>query len=83
MDVLYRDDELLAVNKPSGLITHRGWANDRDNALVRARGLAGRYVYPVHRLDRATSGVLLCSEREITGSSPVCMISCAEMVLTE
>lgn len=59
MDVLYRDDELLAVNKPSGLITHRGWANDRDNALVRARGLAGRYVYPVHRLDRATSGVLL------------------------
>jgi tRNA pseudouridine65 synthase len=59
MDVLYRDDELLAVNKPSGLITHRGWANDADNALVRARGLAGRYVYPVHRLDRATSGVLL------------------------
>ncbi len=59
MDVLYRDDELLAVNKPSGLLTHRGWANDRDNALVRARGIAGRYVYPVHRLDRATSGVLL------------------------
>jgi tRNA pseudouridine65 synthase len=59
MDVLYRDDQLLAVNKPSGLITHRGWANDADNALVRARALAGRYVYPAHRLDRATSGVLL------------------------
>lgn len=59
MDVLYRDGELLAVNKPSGLITHRGWANDRDNALVRARRLAGRHVYPAHRLDRATSGVLL------------------------
>jgi tRNA pseudouridine65 synthase len=59
MEVLYRDEALLAVNKPSGLITHRGWANDADNALVRARTLAGRHVYPVHRLDRATSGVLL------------------------
>jgi tRNA pseudouridine65 synthase len=59
MEIVYQDEALLAVNKPSGLITHRGWANDRDNALVRARGLAGRYVYPVHRLDRATSGVLL------------------------
>jgi tRNA pseudouridine65 synthase len=59
MEVLYRDDELLVVNKPSGLLTHRGLANDRDNALVRARALAGRYVYPVHRLDRATSGVLV------------------------
>jgi tRNA pseudouridine65 synthase len=59
MEVLYRDGELLAVNKPSGVLTHRGWANDADNALVRARDLAGQYVYPVHRLDRATSGVLL------------------------
>jgi len=59
MEVLYKDAELLAVNKPSGLITHRGWANDADTALLRARELAGRYVYPVHRLDRATSGVLV------------------------
>lgn len=59
MQILYRDAELLAVDKPSGLITHRGWANDRDNALARARELAGCYVHPVHRLDRATSGVLL------------------------
>jgi tRNA pseudouridine65 synthase len=59
MDVLFRDDALLVVNKPSGLITHRGWANDADNALRRARSLVQRYVYPVHRLDRGTSGVLL------------------------
>jgi tRNA pseudouridine65 synthase len=59
MEVLYRDDVLLVVNKPSGLLTHRGLANDRDNALVRARSLAGCYVHPVHRLDRATSGVLV------------------------
>jgi tRNA pseudouridine65 synthase len=59
MDALYRDAHLLIVNKPSGLLTHRGWANDRDNALSRARVLAGTYVYPAHRLDRATSGVLV------------------------
>jgi tRNA pseudouridine65 synthase len=59
MEVLYRDAHLLVVNKPSGLLTHRGWANDRDNALTRARALAGRYVYPAHRLDRATSGALV------------------------
>ena len=59
VQVLFHDAALLAVNKPSGLITHRGWANDRDNALRRARALADAYVYPVHRLDRGTSGVLL------------------------
>lgn len=59
MEVLFRDPHLLIVNKPSGLLTHRGWANDRDNALTRARALAGTYVYPAHRLDRATSGVLV------------------------
>lgn len=59
MDVLFRDSHVLVVNKPSGLLTHRGWAGDRDNALVRARNIAGAYVYPAHRLDRATSGVLV------------------------
>jgi tRNA pseudouridine65 synthase len=59
MDILFQDPHLLIVNKPSGLLTHRGWANDRDNALVRARSIAGTYVYPAHRLDRATSGVLV------------------------
>lgn len=59
MEVLFRDPHLLIVNKPSGLLTHRGWANDRDNALTRARALVGTYVYPAHRLDRATSGVLV------------------------
>jgi tRNA pseudouridine65 synthase len=68
MDVLFRDAVLLVVNKPSGLITHRGWANDADNALRRARSLVRQYVYPVHRLDRGTSGVLLFAlGREVAG----------------
>lgn len=59
LPVLYRDAWLIAVDKPSGLAVHRGWAEDRVVALTRVRDLAGRHVHPVHRLDRATSGVLL------------------------
>jgi tRNA pseudouridine65 synthase len=59
LDVLYRDAALLIVNKPSGMVVHRGWATDRITALSRARQIAGQWVYPVHRLDRSTSGVLV------------------------
>jgi len=58
-EVLHRDKWVLVINKPSGLLTHRGWANDRETALSIARDFAGRHVHPVHRLDRATSGALL------------------------
>jgi tRNA pseudouridine65 synthase len=59
LSVLYQDDDLLAVNKPSGLVVHRGWARDGEVVMTLARSLAGRHVYPVHRLDRGTSGVLV------------------------
>ncbi len=59
LEVLYRDDALLIVNKPAGLLVHNGWAKERYTALTAARALAGTKVYPVHRLDRATSGVLV------------------------
>jgi tRNA pseudouridine65 synthase len=59
LPVLYADGTLLAVNKPSGMLVHRGWARDGAVAMLLARDLAGRHVFPVHRLDRGTSGVLL------------------------
>ncbi len=58
LPVLYRDAALLVVNKPSGMAVHRGWATDKVTALSLARDIAGQWVYPVHRLDRSTSGVL-------------------------
>ena len=58
LPVLYRDEVLLVVNKPSGMAVHRGWSREREPALQRARDLAGRHVHPVHRLDRSTSGAL-------------------------
>jgi len=60
IEVLYADDDLAIVAKPSGLLVHRGgMAREDDVAMVRARRALGRHVYTVHRLDRATSGALL------------------------
>jgi tRNA pseudouridine65 synthase len=59
LSVLYQDDDLLVVDKPSGLVVHRGWARDGEVVMTLARALAGRHVHPVHRLDRGTSGVLV------------------------
>lgn len=59
LEVLHRDSALIGVNKPSGMLTHRGEARDRIVAMLLARDLAGTAVFPVHRLDRPTSGVLV------------------------
>lgn len=59
LPVLYRDSSLAVVDKPSGLAVHRGAARDSVVALGLARRQLGQFVYPVHRLDRATSGALV------------------------
>jgi tRNA pseudouridine65 synthase len=59
LEVLFVDAHLIVVNKPSGLLVHRGWANDDDVAMFRVRDMLGAHVYPVHRLDRGTSGALV------------------------
>ncbi|AWB67643.1 tRNA pseudouridine(65) synthase TruC [Saccharobesus litoralis] len=61
LDVLYQDDYLIAVNKPSGLLVHRSLIDKHETefALQTVRDQIGQYVYPVHRLDRPTSGVLI------------------------
>lgn len=59
--ILYQDDHLIAVNKPSGLLVHKSWvAKDaKEFALQTVRDMVGKHVFPIHRLDRPTSGVLL------------------------
>jgi tRNA pseudouridine65 synthase len=60
--VLFRDASLVAVDKPSGLLVHRGWGHDRVCLVDLVRALAGaERVHPIHRLDRGTSGVVLLS----------------------
>ena len=59
IELLYADAHVVVANKPSGLLVHRGWANDDDVALFRVRDTVGAHVHPIHRLDRGTSGALL------------------------
>ncbi|MFT6927604.1 MAG: tRNA pseudouridine65 synthase [Psychromonas sp.] len=61
LEILYQDDFFVAVNKPSGLLVHRSWLDSHatEFALQKVRNQIGKYVFPVHRLDRPTSGVLL------------------------
>ena len=59
LPVLYQSPALVAVNKPTGLAVHRGQSHDAVHALELVRDQVGCYVYPVHRLDRGTSGVLV------------------------
>lgn len=59
LPILVRTDALAIVDKPSGLSVHRGWDGARDHAMGRLRDQLGQWVYPVHRLDRGTSGCLL------------------------
>jgi tRNA pseudouridine65 synthase len=59
MNILYQDEHMVAVNKPSGLLVHRGWAKDKVVAMTEVRDMLGTWVYPIHRLDRGASGALL------------------------
>ncbi len=61
LEILYKDEHFVAVNKPAGLLVHRSPIDKREKkfALQMVRNQIGQRVYPVHRLDRPTSGVLL------------------------
>ncbi len=61
MKILHRDARCVAVDKPSGIATHRGWAADEadDVLLQQVRDAVNAYVFPIHRLDRGASGVTL------------------------
>lgn len=61
LKILYRDDALVAIDKPSGLLMHRSFLDKHETefALQKLRDQIGQHVFPLHRLDRPTSGVLL------------------------
>jgi len=61
MEILYRDACMVAVHKPSGLLVHRSLIDKRETrfALQLVRDQIGQRVFPVHRLDKPTSGTLL------------------------
>jgi tRNA pseudouridine65 synthase len=61
LPILFQDQDLVIINKPSGLLVHRTSIDSQatEFAVQILRKQIGQMVYPVHRLDKATSGVLI------------------------
>ncbi len=61
LQILFQDEHFIAINKPSGLLVHKSAVDkyETEYAMQRVRDQIGQWVYPVHRLDKPTSGALL------------------------
>lgn len=61
LEILYQDEYVVAINKPSGLLVHKSLIDKKEKryAMKILRDQISRWVYPPHRLDKPTSGVLL------------------------
>jgi tRNA pseudouridine65 synthase len=60
LPILYRDERLVVVDKPSGLLVHRSPIDRHETrfALQLLRDQLGQRVYTIHRLDKGTSGAI-------------------------
>jgi len=68
LDILYEDEDIIVVNKPAGLLTHPSWLAPKGTENLASQlkeYLNGGVVHTVHRLDRATSGVLVVAKNKI------------------
>ncbi len=69
LDILYEDEYIIAINKPSGLLSI---SNDKEKELTAYRMVSDyvkktsnhKYIFVVHRLDQDTSGVLIFCKNE-------------------
>lgn len=61
LEIIYQDSDLVVINKPPGLLVHRSKIDRYETrfALQMLRDQIGQHVFPVHRLDKPTSGLLL------------------------
>ena len=61
LEIIYQDEYYIAINKPSGLLVHRSNIDKYETrfAIQMLRDQIGQRVYPVHRIDKPTSGILL------------------------
>jgi 23S rRNA pseudouridine1911/1915/1917 synthase len=73
LEVLYEDDDVIAINKPAGMMVHAGAGNSHGtvvNALLGRGESLSQAEDPlrpgiVHRLDKATSGILLVAKNDL------------------
>lgn len=70
LTVVYEDDYLVAVDKPAGLLVHRSKIDQHESRflLQMLRDQIGVHVFPVHRLDKPTSGVIVFAKSPTTAA---------------
>ncbi|WP_413284977.1 tRNA pseudouridine(65) synthase TruC [Vibrio sp. MA40-2] len=84
LEILFQDDYIIAVNKPAGMLVHRSWLDKHETQFVMQtlRDQIGQHVFPLHRLDRPTSGVLVFALSSETASKMMPMFANHEMTKT-
>lgn len=82
--VLHRDEQVVVVDKPTGLLVHRSIIDrhERRFAVQILRNQLGRRVYPAHRLDKGTSGALAFALDRESASSLATQFASGEVVKT-
>ncbi len=69
LPVIYEDDDCIVLNKPTGVLTHSKGAFNAEATVAtflhdRLQDIDGERAGIVHRLDRATSGVIICAKNQ-------------------
>ncbi|WED21187.1 tRNA pseudouridine(65) synthase TruC [Vibrio sp. JC009] len=84
LEIVYQDEYLVAVNKPAGMLVHRSWLDKHETRFVMQtlRDQIGQHVFPLHRLDRPTSGVLFFALSSEVASKVMPMFAAHEMQKT-
>ena len=84
LEIVYQDEFFVAVNKPAGMLVHRSWLDKHETQFVMQtlRDQIGQHVFPLHRLDRPTSGVLIFALSSEVASQVMPMFANHEMEKT-
>ncbi|WP_143961048.1 pseudouridine synthase [Litoribacter populi] len=72
LNILFEDEHYIIIDKPSGMLVHRTKLAKHDVAefaMQLLRDQIGQWVYPLHRIDRPTSGVLIFAKSSEAASA--------------
>lgn len=61
VSILYQDDDFVVVEKPINLLVHpyKKESNEKEHLMRIVKKQVGKYLYPIHRLDRPVSGIVI------------------------
>lgn len=75
LEILYEDEDLIGINKPSGVVTHPSpghyadsLANRLANYFLNEKGKCRMQIRPIGRLDKDTSGIMLFAKNQVAAS---------------